>query len=80
MAAKKKSKEEAIKTWTINDKEYSIADLSETAKSQIVNIRVVDQEIAQLKQQLAIMQTARNAYGSALNTEIAEKKIKAKKH
>jgi hypothetical protein len=80
MAAKKKSKDEAIKTWTINDKEYNIADLSENAKSQIINIRVVDQEIAQLKQQLAIMQTARNAYGSALNTEIAEKKIKAKKH
>ena len=72
MAAKKK-KDEAIKTWTIDDKEYNIADLSEVAKSQIVNIRVVDQEIAQLKQQLMIMQTARNAYGSALNTEITEK-------
>ena len=82
MAAKNKNKDEAIKTWTINDKEYNIADLSEAAKSQIVNLRVVDQEITQLKQQLAIMQTARNAYGAALNTEIAEKqpKTKAKKH
>ena len=84
MAAKKKSKDEAIKTWTIDDKEYNIADLSEGAKSQIVNIRMVDQEIANLKQQLAIMQTARNAYGSALNTEITDKKpkvkSKAKKH
>ena len=78
MAAKNKNKDEAIKTWTINDKEYNIADLSEAAKSQIVNLRVVDQEIANLKQQLAIMQTARNAYGAALNTEIAEKKPKAK--
>ena len=73
MAAKKKSKDEAVKTWTINDKEYNLADLSEAAKSQIVNLRVVDQEIAQLKQQLMIMQTARNAYGAALNTEITEK-------
>ena len=80
MAAKKQSKDEAIKTWTIDDKEYNIADLSESAKSQIVNLQVVDQEIANLKQQLAIMQTARNAYGSALNTEITEKKTKAKKH
>lgn len=82
MAAKKKSKDEVIKTWTINDKEYNIADLSENAKSQIVNLRVVDQEIANLKQQLAIMQTARNTYGVALNAEIAEKqpKAKAKKH
>ena len=69
----KKNNDEVIKTWTIDDKEYNIADLSEGAKSQIVNLQVVDQEIAQLKQQLAIMQTARNAYGLALNTEIIEK-------
>ena len=78
MAAKKKSKDEAVKTWTINDKEYNLADLSEAAKSQIVNIRVVDQEVANLKQQLAIMKTARHAYALALNTEIADKKIKPK--
>jgi len=80
MAAKKQSKDDAIKTWTIDDKQYNIADLSESAKSHIVNLQVVDQEIANLKQQLAIMQTARNAYGLALNTEIAEKKPKVKKH
>jgi len=84
MAAKKKSKDEAIKTWTIDGQEYNLADLSENAKSQIVNLRVVDQEIANLNQQLVIMQTARNAYGAALNTEIADKKpkvkSKAKKH
>jgi hypothetical protein len=73
MANTKKNNDEVIKTWTIDDKEYNIADLSEGAKSQIVNLQVVDQEIAQLKQQLAIMQTARNAYGLALNTEIIEK-------
>jgi hypothetical protein len=78
MAKAKKNKDEAITTWTIDDKEYNIADLSEVAKSQIVNLQVVDQEIAQLKQQLAIMKTARNAYGLALNTEVAEKKPKAK--
>ena len=65
--------DEEKKTWTINDKEYDVDDLSETAKSQIVNIQVVDGEIARLKQQLAIMQTARNAYGKALDGEITEK-------
>ena len=65
--------DEEKKTWTINDKEYDVDDLSDTAKSQIVNIQVVDGEIARLKQQLAIMQTARNAYGKALDGEIAEK-------
>ena len=65
--------DEEKKVWTINDKEYDIDDLSDTAKSQIVNIQVVDGEIARLKQQLAIMQTARNAYGKALDGEITEK-------
>ena len=65
--------DEEKKTWTINDKEYDLDDLSDTAKSQIVNIQVVDGEIGRLNQQLAIMQTARNAYGKALNDEIAEK-------
>ena len=65
--------DEEKKTWTINDKEYDLDDLSDTAKSQIVNIQVVDGEIARLKQQLAIMQTARNAYGKALDGEITEK-------
>jgi hypothetical protein len=64
--------DEEKKVWTINDKEYDIDDLSDTAKSQIVNIQVVDGEIARLNQQLAIMQTARNAYGKALGTEITE--------
>ena len=64
---------EEKKTWTINDKEYDLDDLSDTAKSQIVNIQVVDGEISRLNQQLAIMQTARNAYGKALDTEITEK-------
>jgi hypothetical protein len=65
--------DEEKKTWTINDKEYDLDDLSDTAKSQIVNIQVVDGEISRLNQQLAIMQTARNAYGKALDTEITEK-------
>ena len=64
---------EEVKTWTINDKEYDLDDLSDAVKSQIVNLQVVDGEIGRLNQQLAIMQTARNAYGKALNDEIAEK-------
>jgi len=66
-------KDDAKKTWTINDKEYDLDALSDDAKSQIVNIQVVDSEISKLQQQLAIMQTARNAYAKALNDEITEK-------
>ncbi len=71
--AKAKKNDEVIKTWTIDDKEYNLDDLSEGAKGQIVNIRVVDQEIVSLQQKLAIAQTARNAYASALKGDIAEK-------
>jgi len=66
-------KDDAKKTWTINDKEYDLDALSDDAKNQIVNIQVVDSEIGKLQQQLAIMQTARNAYAKALNEEITEK-------
>ena len=38
-------KDDAKKTWTINDKEYDLDALSDDAKSQIVNIQVVDSEI-----------------------------------
>ena len=51
---------------TLNGTTYTLADLSEEAKNQITNVRAVDIEIARLQQLLAITQTARNAYVSAL--------------
>ena len=41
---------------TIDDKEYDPDKLSDSAKGQIVNLQVVDQEIASLQQKLAIAQ------------------------
>lgn len=55
-----------MSTITINEKIYQIADLSEAARQQIANIQFVDAELARLQQQQAVMQTARNAYVSAL--------------
>ena len=57
---------------TIDDKEYDPDKLSDAAKGQIVNLKVVDQEIASLQQKLAIAQTARNAYATALKEELPE--------
>ncbi len=51
---------------TVNGKEYALADLSEAAREQVGNIQVVDAELARLQQQMAIAQTARNAYVAAL--------------
>lgn len=58
------------KTVTINGKDYALESLSASAKSQLANLRTVDQEIARLKQQQAIAQTARKAYAQALQAEL----------
>lgn len=57
-------------TVTIDGTEYQVADLSENAQNQVVNLRVTDAEIAKLNQQLAIYQTARTAYARALAAEL----------
>lgn len=51
---------------TINGTSYASENLSDAAKMQAVNIQVVDAELARLQQQVAIAQTARNAYVAAL--------------
>jgi hypothetical protein len=51
---------------TINGTSYASEKLSATAREQAANVQVVDAELARLKQQLAIAQTARNAYVAAL--------------
>ncbi|RNL61860.1 DUF6447 family protein [Zhongshania marina] len=51
---------------TIDGKEYDLASLTDEAKNQLMNIRVADQKIASAQQDLAVLQTARNAYARAL--------------
>lgn len=58
---------------TIDNKEYEIESLSEEAKAQIASLQYVDAELIRLQAQLAAMQTARNAYATALNGLLAEK-------
>lgn len=60
-------------TLTIDGAEYNVADISENAQNQVVNLRVTDAEIDKLKQQLAIYQTARTAYVRALSDELPKK-------
>lgn len=57
---------------TINGNNYSVASLSQTARDQIGNVRAVDAEVTRLQMQLAIAQTARNAYVSALTAALPE--------
>lgn len=61
---------EKKQTLTIDNTEYNVADLSEAARTQVVNVRITDEEIARLNRQLAIAQTARTAYANALKNEL----------
>jgi hypothetical protein len=50
----------------IDGKDYDTDARSDDAKAQLQAIQVTDQEIQRLNIQLAIAQTARNAYAKAL--------------
>lgn len=62
---------------TVNGTRYTTAKLSEEAQVQAQNVLVVDAEIARLQQQLAIAQTARNAYSNALVSAVRTKEEEA---
>ena len=51
---------------TIDGTEYDYDDLSDEVKAQLASIRFVDSEIQRIQLKLAALQTARNAYGRAV--------------
>ncbi|MFP7675696.1 hypothetical protein ACG74X_20370 [Marivita sp. S0852] len=51
---------------TIDGKEYDSETLPEDAKTNMLNVQYCDQKVQELKRELAIAQTARNAYAQAL--------------
>lgn len=57
-------------TITISGKDYVLDDLSEKAKAQVLNLRVVGEEIQKLEQRLSIYKTARAAYARVLQEEL----------
>jgi hypothetical protein len=54
----------------VDGRYFALNELSKEAKDQVNNLLVVDQKIANLQQELAILQTARNAYAVALATSL----------
>jgi hypothetical protein len=57
-------------TITIDDKEYDSDALSEATKAQLTSMRLADAEIQRLNIQLAIAQTARNAYALSVRKDL----------
>ena len=66
---------------TIDGTEYNTEALSSEAKNELMSMQICDQKIAALQTDLAIAQTARNAYANALKSLLpkAAPKAKAKK-
>jgi len=55
---------------SVDGTEYEMSSLSDDAKVQITNLRVVENEIMQLKAKLAIASTAKIAYQAALKSAL----------
>ena len=51
---------------TVDGKDYLIDSLSDDAKAQLGALNMTDRKLAELQQEVAIVQTARNAYAQAL--------------
>lgn len=55
---------------TIDGKEYETEQLSGDAKDNVMNIRFCDTKLADLKREIAMIQTARNAYAAVLQGQL----------
>lgn len=64
----------AENTIKINDKTYSLENLSDRAKELIQSINFADQQVEQLNNEWAIADTARIAYTRALKSSIEDTK------
>ena len=51
----------------IDNKDYDTDTFTDEAKAQLQSLQFVDQELAKLQAQAAVLQTARIAYAKALN-------------
>ena len=59
-------------TIKIDDKDYDVDDLSEEQKAQVGSLNFADAELIRLGFIVAAMQTARNAYATALKELLGE--------
>lgn len=59
-------KTDAEPTIVFNKKEFPLKSLSKEVQKQVQSLRFAEVEIARLRAQLAVMQTAANAYRNAI--------------
>lgn len=59
----------------LDDIEYNSEDMTENAKAQLVSLQFTDAQIEKLRREIAISETARQAYIAVLKREIEESGI-----
>lgn len=62
---------------TIDGKEYDTDNLPEDVNRQVQNVAYCDRRLEELKSEVAILQTARNAYARSLSEGLASHEEKA---
>ncbi len=58
--------------FTIDEIEYNTEDLSDNGKAQLASLQFLEVQMNKLNSEIAVYQTARNSYISALKEEIRE--------
>lgn len=57
---------------TIDEIEYNTEDLTENAKAQVASLQFLEVQMNRLKNEIAVYNTAREAYVAALKQELEE--------
>jgi len=55
---------------TVDDIEYNSEDLSDNGKAQLASLQFLEAQLAKLQSEIAVYQTAKGAYVSALKVEL----------
>jgi hypothetical protein len=55
---------------TVDEIEYNTEDLSDNGKAQLASLQFLETQLAKLQGEIAVYQTAKNAYMSALKVEL----------
>jgi len=57
---------------TIDNVEYNTEDLSENGKAQLASLQFLEMQMKKIKSEIAVYQTARNSYATALKEELKQ--------
>ena len=61
--------------FTVDDIEYNSEDLSDNGKAQLASLQFLEVQMNKLQSEIAVYQTARNAYVAALKEELDNKQL-----